>query len=194
MSTTPERLADEIIRQASRFVGLKEVKPNASWDNPKTFGAEAELTAELREGMRPSPWEPGWAYCAAFDEFVVKKALLILGETACAAAWARTVNAGVLASYNALRAKNLTTQKPVRGATWYARHGSTSNGHCGIITAVDVKLAIQSTIEANTSLDPSSPAKEREGDWITTRVSQMPGRGSLKTVGYINPEQILQLK
>jgi hypothetical protein len=115
-----------------------------------------------------------------------------LPETA--KAWARTVNAGVLSSYNALRALGLTTQKPVRGAIWYARHGSTSNGHCGLVTAVDLKLAIQSTIEANTSLDSKNPAKDREGDWITTRVGQMLGRGSLRTLGYINPEQILQLK
>lgn len=190
----PEQLADEIIRQASRYVGLREVKPNAAWDDPKTFGIEAELSAELRSAMRPAPWQPGWAYCAAFAEAIVKEALLAKGQPAIAKAWAATVNAGVLASYNALRAKGLTTSKPVRGAIWYARHGSTTNGHCGIVTAVDTKLAVQSTIEANTSLDSSNPAKDREGDWITTRVSQMPGRGSLRTLGYVNPEQILSLK
>lgn len=194
MSTPSEKLADESIRYASRFVGLREVRPNAAWDNPKTFGSEAELTAELREVMRPSPWEPGWAYCAAFVEAVIKQALLNLKEDAAARAWSKTVNAGVLASYNALRQLGLTTQKPVRGAIWYARHGSTSNGHCGLITAVDNKLSIQSTIEANTSLDSKNPAKDREGDWITTRIGQKAGRGSLRTLGYINPEQILSLK
>ena len=31
-----EQLGHEIIRQASRFIGLREVKPNADWDNPQT--------------------------------------------------------------------------------------------------------------------------------------------------------------
>ena len=48
-----------------------------------------------------------------------------------------------------------------------------------------------STIEANTSLDPSTPAKEREGDWITTRVRSVAGTGKLKTMGFVTPATIL---
>ena len=61
------------------------------------------------------------------------------------------------------RARKLPTVKPVRGAVWLARHGATSDGHAGIVAAASGKS--MSTIEANTSLDPATPAKDREGDW-----------------------------
>ena len=77
------------------------------------------------------------------------------------------------------------------GAIWLARHGSTSNGHAGIVTALrGVSMA---TIEGNTSLDPSSDAKEREGDWITARIRPLKGSGSLVTLGFITPASILKL-
>jgi hypothetical protein len=50
-----------------------------------------------------------------------------------------------------------------------------------------------STIEANTSLDPTTSAKDREGDWITTRVRSIGGTGSLKTMGFVTPQSILAL-
>ena len=68
---TSDQLAQGIIRQASRFIGLREVKPNADWDNPNTPGNDRALVDELRSLMRSSPWEPGWAYCAAFAEGMV---------------------------------------------------------------------------------------------------------------------------
>ena len=68
---TSDQLAQGIIRQASRFIGLREVKPNADWDNPNTPGNDRALVDELRSLMRQSPWEPGWAYCAAFAEGMV---------------------------------------------------------------------------------------------------------------------------
>ena len=49
------------------------------------------------------------------------------------------------------------------------------------------------TIEGNTSLDPSSDAKEREGDWITNRIRFLKGRGTLNTLGFITPAAILKL-
>ena len=57
---TKDLLAQGIIRHASRFVGLREVKPNADWDNPSTPGPDRVLVDELRALMRQSPWEEGW--------------------------------------------------------------------------------------------------------------------------------------
>ena len=63
-SITAEVLGDQIVREASRFVGLREVRRNSDWDNPKTPERDYALAEELRRLMRPSPWEEGWAYCA----------------------------------------------------------------------------------------------------------------------------------
>ena len=49
------------------------------------------------------------------------------------------------------------------------------------------------TIEGNTSLDPSTPAKEREGDWITNRIRFLKGTGTLNTLGFVTPSAILKL-
>ena len=78
---TSDQLAQGIIRHASRFVGLREVKPNANWDNPSTPGPDRALVDELRSLMRQSPWEEGWAYCAAFAEGMVLAALRSLAAT-----------------------------------------------------------------------------------------------------------------
>lgn len=184
-----EALGHEIIRQASRFIGLREVRPNADWDNPKTPQRDAALADELRLLMRPAPWEPGWAYCAAFCEGVVTEALRALGVSP--AAFARVMTPHCVTSAANFKARGLLTSEPEAGAIWLARHGSTSNGHAGIFTAR--RGTSMATIEANTSLDPDTPEKDREGDWITTRLSYLKGRGSLATLGFINPSAILKL-
>ena len=45
---TSDALATAVMRQAGRFVGLREVKPNADWDNPTTAGSDRALVDELR--------------------------------------------------------------------------------------------------------------------------------------------------
>jgi cyclopropane-fatty-acyl-phospholipid synthase len=97
----------------------------------------------------------------------------------------------LLASAGSFRARKLLTDKPATGAVWLARHGTSSNGHAGIVSAASGKS--MSTIEANTSLDPTTSARDREGDWITTRVRSIGGTGSLKTMGFVTPQSILAL-
>ena len=63
----PDALAAQIVREASRFVGLREVRRNSDWDNPRTPERDYALAEELRQLMRPSPWEEGWAYCYTGD-------------------------------------------------------------------------------------------------------------------------------
>ena len=185
-------LANAIVRQAGRFIGLREVRPNADWDNPKTPERDLALAEELRTMMRPSPWEEGWAYCAAFCEGVVTVALRTLGaSSAQLQAWARVMTPHCVTSAHNFSERNLLVHSPQPGAVWLARHGMTSNGHAGIVTALNQDA--MATIEANTSLDPTTPEKDREGDWITTRLCSLKGRGSLVTMGFINPGSILQL-
>ena len=189
---TSDQLAQGIIRQASRFIGLREVKPNADWDNPNTAGPDRPLVDELRALMRQSPWEPGWAYCAAFAESMVLAALRSLAATPeQIKRWQATMTPHCVTSAGNFRERGLLSANAEPGSIWLARHGITSNGHAGIVTAV--RGMSMATIEGNTSLDPSSDAKEREGDWITHRIRFLKGRGTLNTLGFITPAAILKL-
>ena len=189
---TSDQLAQGIIRHASRFVGLREVKPNANWDNPSTPGPDRALVDELRSLMRQSPWEEGWAYCAAFAEGMVLAALRSLAATPTQIKrWQQTMTPHCVTSAGSFRKLGLLSANAEAGSIWLARHGSTSNGHAGLVTAVrGVSMA---TIEGNTSLDPSTSAKEREGDWITNRIRFLKGSGTLNTLGFVTPASILKL-
>lgn len=181
-------LAIAIVRTASRFIGLREVKANAEWDNPATPGSDAALSEALRAMMRPAPWEPGWAYCAAFAEGVVTTALSSLGATPEEVArFASVMSPHCVTAANRFRQRGLLSQ-PAPGAIWLAQHAGTSNGHAGIVQTVSARMI--STIEANTSLDSANPAKDRDGDWITTKLFSRDGRGRLRTLGFITPEAI----
>ena len=187
-----DKFATEILRVASRFVGLKEVKPNAKWDNPSTPGSDAALSDELRALMRPSPWQDGWAYCAAFVEGVVAQALRNLGYSEKQVQnWADVMSPHCVTASRNFESKRILRQSPVRGAIWLARHGSGSSGHCGIVRALNG--ATMATTEANTSAGADVPAKEREGDWIADRVRNVGQNGSLTTLGFVHPADILKL-
>ena len=189
---TSDALATAVMRQASRFIGLREVKPNSDWDNPSTTGPDRALVDELRSLMRSSPWEPGWAYCAAFCEGMVLAALRSLSATPeQIKRWQSAMTPHCVTSAANFGKLGLLSPTATLGAIWLARHGATSNGHAGIVTAV--RGVSMSTIEGNTSLDPSSDAKEREGDWITARIRPLKGSGSLVTLGFITPAAILKL-
>lgn len=200
---TPERLGAEIVRAASRFVGLREVKPNASWDLPATPGRDDELTKQLRDLMRPTPWTEGWAYCAAFAEAAVRLALIRCGIPNEESRKFLSVHGpGVMNNVRAFQRLALLSsammQSPLVsiGALWLARHGETAQGHEGIVTGITSTAgtsATLSTIEANTSLDSTNAARDREGDWITTRIFTAGGRGTLRTQGFITPAAILCL-
>ena len=189
---TSADLSNAIVRTASRFIGLREVKANAEWDNPATPGSETALSGELRAMMRPAPWEPGWAYCAAFAEGVVTTALRSLGATPDEVArFASVMSPHCVTAANRFRQRGLLSQLPAPGAIWLAQHAGTSNGHAGIVQTVSARMI--STIEANTSLDSANPAKDREGDWITTKLFSRDGRGRLRTLGFITPEAVTML-
>lgn len=185
-------LSSAIIRQASKFIGLREVIPNAKWDNPRTPGKETELCAELIAMMRPSPWQPGWAYCAAFCEGVVVAALREVGASERQVGkFAKVMGPHCVSAARAFGALKLLDKKPSPGAIWLARQGRTASGHAGIVTAsMGNRVA---TIEANTSLDSTDSSKDREGDWITTRLFTATGRGTLHTLGFVTVAGILEL-
>lgn len=191
---TAKNLGKAIIYQASRFVGLKEVRPNADWDNPKTPGPDTALVKELRDRMRKAPWQEGWAYCAAFVEAVVVAALEQLGASASQIReFSDVMQPGVMNSVRGFQFIGLLEKDPQLGSIWLAQHGATSQGHAGIVTSTDESHAQMYTIEANTSNDPNARGnQQREGDWITRRVRPRSGN-PLKTRGFVSPQSILKL-
>jgi hypothetical protein len=193
-SLTEPGLTNMILRESYRFVGLREVQPNARWDNPNTPEVETELCQELRELMRPAPWQEGWAYCAAFCEGMVVSALRRLGASdPQIKRFSSVMNAHVLTSFNGFNALKMIESTPQPGAIWFAQHGKTTRGHAGFVTAPLLGAGSMATIEANTSLDASTPAKEREGDFITVRKRRISYNGALVTRGFLPPANILKL-
>ena len=96
-------------------------------------------------------------------------------------------------SYAQFKALGLVTPTPVPGAIWLAQHGASENGHAGLVTSIARLSPTVSPIEANTALDSRDPAKDREGDWITTRAFLAGGRGTLRTLGFVSPAALLKL-
>ena len=187
--TPADRLADLIIREASRFVGLREISPNRNWDDPSTPGDDAALVIALKTMMRSAPWEDGWAYCAAFCEGVVKTALR-KGEfhSDIVSAVAKTLGPSVMSSFTACKDKGLIHDTPKRGAIFFWQNGSGWTGHAGIVSAWDGGSAM-ATIEANTSANKNG--NQREGDWITTKTRNYKGERPFKARGFLWPEDIL---
>jgi hypothetical protein len=181
-----------LLREAGRFVGLRETVSNRAWDKPSTAGSDKALSDELRGLMRPAPWEDGWAYCAAFTEGMVVVALrrLGMGEKEIAR-FAKLHGPHVMSNVRAFKAAGLLSQVPVPGALWLAQHGTSDRGHEGIVVGFDEGR--MATIEANTSAGADVPAKEREGDWITNRVRNPKSNGILMTRGFVTPAAILKL-
>jgi hypothetical protein len=191
---TETALTNMILKEAYRFVWLREVKPNARWDDPATPGPDTARCQELRELMRPAPWQEGWAYCAAFCEGMVVSALKRLGATeAQIKRFSSVMNAHVMTSFNGFNKLKLIQPNPTAGALWFAQHGKTTRGHAGIVATPSMGTSSMGTIEANTSLDASTPAKEREGDWITVRKRRTTSNGQLVTRGFLPVAAILKL-
>lgn len=185
------RLAAQITAEGRRFVNLREVRPNQDWDNPSTPGPDTALVQELRSLMRAAPWEPGWAYCAAFAEGIVALALERLGLDA--APFRAVMNPHCLTAWRAFEKRGLTSPVSVPGAIWLLRHGTTTQGHCALVTSSSHEKLSVSTIEGNTSKDAGGSEKDREGDWITTKERGVKGTGSLRTLGFIHPAHVLSL-
>ena len=134
---TSGTLANAVLRQAGRFVGLREVKPNADWDNPATAGPDRALVEELRSLMRSSPWEPGWAYCAAFCEGMVLAALRSLSATPeQIKRWQSAMTPHCVTSAGTFRKLGLLSTGAAPGSIWLATARRTAASPAGDLTVV----------------------------------------------------------
>jgi hypothetical protein len=65
------------------------------------------------------------------------------------------------------------------------RHGSTSNGHTGIVRKVHKLDPFMDTIEGNTGGDPNVVVADADG--VYERMRNIEKTGSMKIVGYLDP-------
>lgn len=192
---TETALANMIIKVAREFVGLKETRPNAQWDDPKTKGPDSEINARLIALMRPAPWELGWAHCAAFGEAMVCEALRRCGASEeQIRQFSRVHTPHVMSNFRAFQKLGLISDTPSMGALGLAQHGTTDSGHEWIVTVPVIATGRMGTIESNTSAGPAQTAAgDREGDWITEKTRAHGTNGNLKTRGFISVASILKL-
>jgi hypothetical protein len=191
---TPKELARRLISTATDYVGMRETRPNAAWDDPRTPQWDVDAHVWLRTRMRQvSGWTPGAPYCAAFVGAVVSAVLEGATDLTVRAedTWLAHWTAHCMINANGLRQRGWLTASPVPGAIWLAqqwrRGRATSSGHTGIVC--DVSRSLMVTVEGNTS----SGSTDNTGDGIYTRTRALQTNGSLRTVGYLTPSDLLRL-
>lgn len=187
---TADSFGDQIIRHATMFTGLKEVRQNREWDNPQTPEIDRVLSDLLRREMEKSGWESGAPYCAAFAEAVYRMAWHHCGGADDAPGFVRfkkLMTPHVVTSFKNFKAAGLIHRSPAAGAIWFARKRGTSSGHAGIVISVPLwsKPPRMINVEGNTTFAFESAAKDREGDGIARRERDQFGKGSLETLGWL---------
>lgn len=176
---TIQQLGEEIIKVASRYVGLYETISNAEWTDKKK-------SAELVEMMTKAGWQKGWPYCQSFCESVWREAYENMGASpALMKEIFSKLNPSSVQSRQNFQSQ--ITKTPVPGAIFFMQKGTTGLGHAGIVESVKDGLVL--TIEANTSPNVVSSEKDREGDGIfrKSRALNFTPHSKLFLVGFLNP-------
>ncbi len=185
-----EKFATLMVKRATDFVGLVEVKDNAVWDDPRTPRWDKEKSQWLVHWMsKVKGWVPGAPYCVAFDGAIAAACLEEVGLPSkyFLAAW----SAHVMTNVNMLKEGELLEENPRVGAIWLARLQGTHSGHAGIVTSSSSKFV--TTVEGNTFPQPTEASKDRNGNGIWIRTFQQRGRGRLVTQGFCTPKAILTI-
>ncbi len=154
-------LATRSLIIARQYIGKRET-------DGRNRSPEIDEMVRVGGGLDP---EVGYAYCASYVSYCVKKA---------AAALKMTPLFRTGASVLKLRDRNTKQliEAPEAGCVFlilYAKDGVlTGQGHCGFVEDVlhDGKLH---TLEGNTGPGPAVPKKDREGDGFYERFDRKPG-------------------
>lgn len=193
MSELSKRLGFLMIKRATDFVGLVEIKSNAVWDDPNTAAWDRDKSRWLTEWMsKVQGWTPGAPYCAAFDGAIAAACLEAMGFSSkhFLASW----TAHVMTNVRLLRKLKYHSEIPTLGAIWLARFGDTDRGHAGIVATHGARS--MTTVEGNTmkeTSDAGDPNKQRAGDGIWIRGQAITGRGKLRTQCFCSTDAILTL-
>lgn len=151
-----------LIEIASQYIGVKE----SGGDNK---GSMVEIFQRAVDGKAQ-----GESWCMAFVQYCVlefekqsaTKSKIFRSEH-CLTVWNNSP-------------KELRLSKPEVGCLVIWQFNSSSQGHVGIVTKVNVNTI--STIEGNTG---TGAAIERNGDGVYARVRSKTGGSSMKVVGYL---------
>lgn len=157
--------AKELIKVAETYLGTTDGGTNS--------GATVEMFQRAVDGKaQKEPW------CMAFVQFCVQQVQLnfsctaVLFETEhCLTAWNRTPES-----------HKFSVPAPGRIVVW--RHGTSSNGHTGIVTKVMDSVHFE-TVEGNTA--PGDGVVERDGDGVYRKTRSMKTIGTMSVVGFIEP-------
>lgn len=187
MQIDADRLAISILREASRFLGLGEVRHDSAWNDPRVPEHDYALAGELCKLLRPAPWEDGWTYSAAFVEAIVDASLRALEVSEiCVKRWHKFMTPDAVTSASNFEARDALGEKPDRGAIWFGRYGATSEGEAGVVSAASGKS--MAVIEAAVYGEEG-----QEQTRILTQVRGISGTNGLKTVGFVTPEALLAI-
>ncbi len=156
-----------VVEIASRYLNLTEVKSNQEWDLVSTPGKDWQAQ-EFKDGIISiGGHQDGWAYCMSSSKFWYIAALRQLQTPEnIVQEYNKLLNVSVVKSYtNCLKAGKIV-KPPSIGSIFFMQKGNSGFGHAGICTSEGNPF---STIEANTSANPTSADQDREGQGIFTK-------------------------
>jgi hypothetical protein len=155
----------DLISKAKAYIGQKEISGNAGF-----------IDKEFENKLRFIGWQPPMAWCAAFAKRCVY-------EAATMDEWKRIgehMNMSALGTYNSLKAAGCKiSQVPVVGSLAVWQHGSTVQGHIGIVSSVQDDTNFTS-IEGNTNA-----LGGREGDIVAEKKRKTTPMGNLTLKGFV---------
>lgn len=182
-----ETISNEIIRVATHFINLYEVKANAEWRLITDPSKGKEESYQIHEAMKASGWQDGWPYCAAFCESVWRLAYTNLqAPQSVLDDFGKKLCPSVMTSFNAFKGR--ITHNPLPGSIFFMQKGKSANGHAGLVVGCDGKNI--ATIEGNTSAGKAVSAEaDRNGDGIFKKVRTLDftETSGLYLKGFLNP-------
>lgn len=172
-----------IIAEASRYVGLTEIVGNRKWDLLATPGHDP-IADELVRVMTAAGWQPGWPYCIAWIEAVLRA---VYRGTPLFDRIAEVYSPHCLTTWRKAKALGWTSHEPVPGATGIMQLGDSDQGHAFFVRRRVGNDVL--TYEANTGPVAGTPEADREGDGIYPKQHPIVFRvtSGLHLIGFIHP-------
>ena len=156
---------ERLVEVAGWYIGVREATGHNDGVNVEEFQKAVDGKAS------------GESWCCCFVQFCVKAVCQDMGVSTtlfqsehCLTMWGQSSN----------RVIDGESVQPGYIVVW--QHAGTTNGHTGIVTAVDGEQI--HTIEGNTG---NGEEVNPDGDGVYSRVRNIHGSGSMRVVGFINP-------
>lgn len=159
----PKECAKLLIAEAKKWVGVHEIGGN-------NRGSQVEIFQKAVDGKAS-----GEAWCMAFVQFCIKQVEQSQG-----------IKSSIIKSEHCMTTwrgseKSRCPAQPGSVIIW--RHGTTDNGHTGIVVSVNADGSIN-TIEGNTS---DGTGVNRDGDGVYSRKRNAVKEGDMIVQGFLKP-------